>query len=51
MINIGAYVNGSNKKIDMAIKYNEYLERFLKQGIEEKADFNKSIENLTTALR
>lgn len=51
LINIGAYVNGSNKKVDMAIQYHEYLETYLKQGIEEKAYFNESIEGLTSVFR
>ena len=51
LINIGAYVSGSNKKIDMAIQYHEYLETYLKQGIEEKAYFKESIEGLTSVFR
>lgn len=46
LINIGAYVKGSNKKIDLAVKYNEPIERFLKQGVTEKSEFNESINNL-----
>lgn len=46
LINLGAYVKGSNKKIDLAIKYIESINKFLKQGIEEKSDFNTSINNL-----
>ncbi|MGL4847506.1 MAG: flagellar protein export ATPase FliI [Clostridium sp.] len=50
LINIGAYVKGSNKKVDMAINYHDYLESFLKQGIEEKSNFNQSIDNLIHSL-
>ena len=47
LINLGAYVKGTNKKIDMAVKYNEVINSFLKQGIEEKTIFDESIERLT----
>lgn len=46
LINLGAYVKGSNKKIDLAIKYNESLNNYLKQSIEEKTEFNDSINSL-----
>jgi len=42
LINIGAYVKGSNPKIDEAIKKNPGLESFLKQDMDE-ADFNKEL--------
>lgn len=51
LINLGAYVKGSNKKIDLAIKYNENLNNYLKQKIEEKTEFNNSIENLIAMFR
>jgi flagellum-specific ATP synthase len=47
LINIGAYVKGSNPKIDEAIKKYPALVSFLKQGMEE-ADFDK---DLWSALR
>lgn len=46
LINIGAYVKGSNKKIDLAVNYHDKIEGFLKQGINEKSEFNDSINNL-----
>ncbi len=46
LINIGAYVKGSNKKIDLAIDYNDSLKNYLKQGVEEKSDFEDSVGNL-----
>lgn len=46
LINIGAYVKGSNKKIDMAIAYKDALDSYLTQGISEHADFHESIEGL-----
>ncbi|WP_300386299.1 flagellar protein export ATPase FliI [Clostridium sp.] len=48
LINLGAYIKGSNKKIDLAIKYNDLINEYLKQGIEEKSDFNTSINRLTS---
>lgn len=48
LINIGAYVNGSNKKIDIAVQYNPYIEKFLKQGIKEKCGFDESVRTLTS---
>jgi flagellum-specific ATP synthase len=48
LINIGAYVKGSNKKIDEAVNYYETIDDYLKQGITEKSDFETSINTLTT---
>lgn len=46
LINIGAYVKGSNKKVDAAIAYNDTINEFLIQGINEKAYIEDSIERL-----
>ncbi|MBB6696410.1 flagellar protein export ATPase FliI [Clostridium algidicarnis] len=46
LISIGAYVKGSNKKVDTAIKYNEALNEYLMQGINEQVEFDHSIERL-----
>jgi len=46
LINIGAYTKGNNPKIDEAIKYIDQIEEFLKQSVEEKMDFDKTIEAL-----
>lgn len=51
LINLGAYVRGSNKKIDLAIQYNDKLNSYLKQKIEEKSDFSTSLENLVSMFR
>ena len=48
LISLGAYIKGSNKKIDLAIKYNDLINGYLKQGIEEKSDFNTSVNRLTS---
>lgn len=46
LINIGAYVKGSNKKVDAAIAYNDRINAYLMQGINEKAPIEESIESL-----
>ena len=48
LINLGAYVKGSNKKIDLAIKYNDNINKYLKQRVEEKATFEEAVNNLVT---
>jgi len=42
LINIGAYVKGSNPKIDEAVKKNPELESFLIQDLNE-ADFSDDL--------
>ncbi len=46
LINIGAYVKGSNPRIDRAIRNWEAMKEFLRQDSGEKADFNGSIGRL-----
>ena len=46
LINIGAYVNGSNPAIDHAIKMIEKVNLFLRQNIDEKIDFAQSRSQL-----
>lgn len=46
LINLGAYVKGSNKKIDLSIKFNESINNYLKQGIEERSNFDSNLANL-----
>ncbi len=46
LINIGAYVAGSNPKIDYAIEMIEKINRYLKQDIDETTDFTESISQL-----
>ncbi|MGL5152442.1 MAG: FliI/YscN family ATPase, partial [Clostridium sp.] len=50
LINIGAYVKGSNPKVDMAIKYHDYIDAYLKQGISEATLIQDSISNLTSVF-
>ncbi len=46
LINIGAYVMGSNPKIDRAIKMIEAINRYLQQDMDEKVDYNQSLKQL-----
>ncbi len=48
LINIGAYVKGSNPKIDYAISKIEAINSFLKQGIYEKSDFDRVLSLLSS---
>jgi flagellum-specific ATP synthase len=43
IINIGAYARGSNPKIDQAIGVQDRIQSFLRQKVEESADFDESI--------
>ncbi len=51
LINIGAYVKGSNSKIDEAVSMIGLIRAFLKQGALDKQDFHQSIEQLITMMR
>ena len=46
LINIDAYVEGSNQEIDYAIKMIDKVNRFLKQDINERIDFKETKEEL-----
>ncbi len=48
LINIGAYVKGTNPKIDRAIDKIELLNQFFRQGITERADYQESFEALSS---
>jgi len=50
LINIGAYVKGSNPKIDRAISKIDVLNSFFRQGIHELADFDYSVTQLSAIL-
>jgi len=50
LINIGAYVEGSNPEIDNAIKMTGRINSFLRQDIEEKIGFEESREQLLALL-
>lgn len=46
LINIGAYVAGSNPEIDHAIKFVQPAKEFLRQGVYEKTDYDSCIRRL-----
>jgi len=46
LINIGAYVKGSNSRIDYAIDIVERINQYLKQRIEERVSLDESIADL-----
>ena len=50
LINVGAYQQGSDPRIDEAIQYNPRLMEFLQQEMREPIRFNDSIEQLKTLL-
>jgi flagellum-specific ATP synthase len=47
LINIGAYVAGSNSKIDYAIAMIEKINRYLRQDIDETSPFDACITQLS----
>jgi flagellum-specific ATP synthase len=46
MINLGAYKEGSNPKVDYAIKMIDKLRAYLRQGMNERRDFADSLQGL-----
>jgi len=46
LINIGAYERGSNPEVDKAIEKIGQINSFLRQGIEEKANYHDTVERL-----
>jgi flagellum-specific ATP synthase len=48
LINIGAYVQGSNPRIDRAIQMVDRINSFLTQGVDEKISFRQSREALVS---
>jgi flagellum-specific ATP synthase len=50
MINLGLYKEGSSKEVDLAIKMHPIIEDFIKQDINERIDFKKSIDDLKNVL-
>jgi flagellum-specific ATP synthase len=50
LINIGAYMKGSNPKIDYAISKIEYINKFLRQNFDETTSFKQTIEELGRIL-
>jgi len=50
LISIGAYESGSNVKVDKAIEHIDEINSFLKQNINEKSDFEKTLSELKNLL-
>jgi flagellum-specific ATP synthase len=51
LINIGAYVKGSNPRIDEAIKRISSIRTFLRQRSEERAEFDQSVHSLIALMQ
>jgi flagellum-specific ATP synthase len=51
LINIGAYAKGANLKVDQAVAVHEKILEFLKQGIDERADFSQTLAALHSIFR
>lgn len=48
LINIGAYLKGSNSKIDFAIDYIDKVNMFLKQKVDERSNFSEAKNSLVS---
>ncbi|MFO7151716.1 MAG: flagellar protein export ATPase FliI [Bacillota bacterium] len=46
LINLGAYVKGSNPRIDEALKYIDEIRKFLIQDVDEKVEFEETLIRL-----
>jgi len=46
MINLGAYKEGTNPKVDYAIRIIDKLKSYLRQGMQERRDFTDSLQGL-----
>jgi len=46
LINIGAYVHGSNPRVDLALSKIESIRHFLRQGIHEQSTFDEALQGL-----
>ncbi|MBC2396683.1 flagellar protein export ATPase FliI [Clostridium tetanomorphum] len=51
LINIGAYVKGSNKKVDLSIQYIDAINSFLKQGVDEHSNFTETVNCLENIFK
>lgn len=51
LINIGAYVKGSNQKVDMAMKYYDSIISFLRQGMNEHYSFEETVNILENIFK
>lgn len=46
LVNIGAYVEGSNPKIDEALERLDRINAFLRQGVEERSSLGQAVQGL-----
>jgi flagellum-specific ATP synthase len=46
MITLGAYKEGSNQKVDYAIRHMDALRSYIRQGMDERRDLSDSIQDL-----
>jgi flagellum-specific ATP synthase len=51
LINIGAYAHGSNPKIDFALGKIDEVNAFLKQAVDDRADYSETTSTLATLFR
>jgi len=51
LINIGAYAEGSNPTIDLALKMNNRITSFLQQGIKDRFDYNEILQQLNQIMK
>lgn len=47
LINVGAYVSGTDPQLDQAIAKHSSIDQFLQQSIHEKSDFGQSLDQLS----
>lgn len=50
LINIGAYKEGSNPRIDWALRYLEPVNRFLRQGVDEGQGYRETLQQLQSLV-
>ncbi|HKP96596.1 MAG TPA: FliI/YscN family ATPase [Fibrobacteria bacterium] len=46
MVNLGAYVRGSNPQLDMAIAIHPEVDKFLIQGVEDKSELKATLDKI-----
>ncbi len=51
MINVGAYVEGKNQKIDYAISKYDNITDYLKQGVEEESLYDDDVDKLMEMMK
>jgi len=51
LIDVGAYQEGSNPKIDLAIKYMDEMNQFLRQGVSESWKYVETLQSLQEISR